>query len=319
MATTLKGSVKGSYLPDIFQTICSGGTPGVFTFTHEANKVLVHIRTGGHIIHAVSTSRAVGLEAIEELAVWSDGAYHFDETADLPAPSIAKSTPQVLHGLASKIDEWKVLARVIPTVTLFPYPAVLPGEVVTFNTRERRIMDWANGHFTVEELAIAMGQPLAALAKTLYGLITKDRLTLKAVRYPNPPAISIKTAPAPVATSTAAPGQGVVPTPADGSAPQVDAGGNSGSVSDYLMFASRIFDVAKNDLPGEFGPEIEAAFGQTKSAILFDGGANLKTLKSFAVGLSKFANAKMAEGLCDRANIVAYNQDVQALFGLFNK
>jgi hypothetical protein len=337
--TTLKGPIKGAYLPDIFQAICASGVPGIFHFVNGPHKVMVYIGRGGLIIHAISTNRAVGLEALEELAVWSDGTYSVEECPTDDAPvSITKSTPTILGALATKIDEWKVLNRVIPSIYLFPYPAMLPGEKVEFNSREARLFEYANGYYTVEELAQAMGQPIAAIAKTMYGLITKDRLVLKAVRYSHPPAVAQKPVRAKKA-HTEESGAFEAPSTFDASGifnqiatppafqtpepePKIEAPAkeigekSSGSVMDYVLFAQRIWEEARKSLPEALHGDVDSLFNQYKATFMFDdGGADIKTLKSFAVAISKHANLKMAEKLCDKHHVIAYNQEVQRLFG----
>lgn len=329
---TLKGSISGSALVEILQMVANNRTSGLFQCTEGPHKLQVYFNSAGAIIHAVSTSRAVGLDALEELAVWHDGSYTFTEAPVTVAPTINKPSFQLLTSLAAKIDEWKVLQRAIPSIYLFPYPAVLPGEQVDFSAREAKILEWCNGHYTVEELAMAVGQPITAIAKILYGLILNDYIELKAVRYPHPPAPALQTRPvapaarpalvvAPASSSVGVPDAfdpaAILKAASEAPPSAVPAPEASPSVvTDYLLYASRIFETATQHLPESLGNEIAQLFDGCKAAIMFDGAANLQTLKALALDINRMANARMAEGQCAREAIIAYNEEVKRLFGI---
>jgi hypothetical protein len=332
-------------LPDVIQIVCQGGRSGHFTITHESNRAKIFIRDG-RIVHAV-TNKNQGLDAIYDVVTWSDGQYQFEER-DLEAStptSITKSNPIILMELGRRIDEWRVISQVIPSVALHPYSTVLPGESLTdLNPREQKLMEFVNGYYTVDELAMVMQKSVINVAKELYGLINHGYVSLKGVRAPRPPRAAVEAERrmvmgredhTPFMLSGANPfsansGSGedpftgtfrnegtagivpvvVAPIQSSDSSRPAAGGGGAGDVMRHIDFIGRIRDIAKELLPVSAHDAVKDIHAKYSKGLMI-GGADLNAVKQMAIEVSR---AAVSAG-CDSKTVITLNQELKKIFG----
>ncbi|MDX1582782.1 MAG: DUF4388 domain-containing protein [Thermoanaerobaculia bacterium] len=173
-----QGSLRELPLPDIIQLVSVSGKTGKFSLTRGSESGTIFL-LNGQIVHAVS-GPVEGEEAVYALAIWNDGDFQFEAGETAPDQTITKSNTNLLMEAARRLDEWRVLARKVPSVDLVPtLKAGERREQVTLDPQEWRLVTYVDGRQTVAEIAKAMGAPPFDVAKVLYGLVTSELVELK--------------------------------------------------------------------------------------------------------------------------------------------
>jgi len=181
----IHGSMREAPLPDIIQLVSQGAKTGCFHVEQESSRARIYMKEG-RIIHAV-TQGGQGLEALMEVALWTEGKYRFEETQSEVPATITRPNASILMELGRRMDEWRVLSQKVPSVDLFPVSTLLPGEVPQgVHPREARLLGLLTGYYTVAELAELMGKPVLSVAKDLYGLVMAGHVALKGLRSGKP-------------------------------------------------------------------------------------------------------------------------------------
>ena len=148
----IQGSMREAPLPDIIQLVSQGGKTGCFHVLEEPRRAKIYLKAG-RIIHAV-TNENEGLDAIYQVALWLDGTYHFEEGEVLVETTITKPNPSILMEMHRRMDEWRVISQKVGSLELYPCSTLLPGEAATgVHPREAKLLTFATGYYTVEELA----------------------------------------------------------------------------------------------------------------------------------------------------------------------
>lgn len=173
-----QGSLKELPLPDIIQLVSVSGKTGRFTLTRGADQGLIYL-LNGQIVHAVSGA-VQGEEAVYALAIWNEGEFQFSPGDSAPDQTITKSNTNLLMEAARRLDEWRVLARKVPSVDLVPVlRAGDRREQVTLDPQEWRLVTCIDGRRSITEIAREMGTTAFDVAKVLYGLVTSELVELK--------------------------------------------------------------------------------------------------------------------------------------------
>ena len=174
-----QGSLKELPLPDIIQLVSVSGKTGKFTLTNELNRGYIYLKNG-QMVHA-EVGVLVGEEAIYALAIWNQGEFQFSPSEEPAKQTITKSNTNLLMEAARRLDEWRVLAKKIPSIELVPELQIRENrhEQITLNPQEWILITKIDGHRTIVDIGKVMGYSSFDVAKILYGMITSELVTLK--------------------------------------------------------------------------------------------------------------------------------------------
>ena len=173
-----QGSLKELPLPDIIQLVSVSGKTGKFTLKREGEEGLIYL-LNGQIVHA-RAGAVQGEEAIYALSIWNDGEFQFSPGESSPDQTITKSNTNPLMEAARRLDEWRVLARKVPSIEMVPeLQASERREQVTLDPQEWKLVTQIDGRRSVAEIARAMEVTAFDVAKVLYGLVTSELVILK--------------------------------------------------------------------------------------------------------------------------------------------
>ena len=176
---SFQGSLAELHLPDIIQLVGVSGKTGVFHLTDAAHRGEIWLHEG-RIVHA-ETEDLSGEEAVYALAIWRAGEFRFEAATAAPRQTIQKSNTNLLMEAARRLDEWRVLAKKIPSVDLVPEFVILENREgqINLNTMEWLLLSKIDGERSVRQIAAAAGMGVFDAAKLLYGLVATNLIRLK--------------------------------------------------------------------------------------------------------------------------------------------
>jgi len=174
-----QGSLAELHLPDIIQLVGVSGKTGVFHLTDAAHRGEIWLHEG-RIVHA-ETEDLSGEEAVYALAIWRAGEFRFEAATAAPRQTIQKSNTNLLMEAARRLDEWRVLAKKIPSVELVPEFVILENREgqINLNTMEWLLLSKIDGERSIRQIAAAAGMGVFDAAKLLYGLVATNLIRLK--------------------------------------------------------------------------------------------------------------------------------------------
>src|SRR5712692_8833317 len=163
-----QGSLAELHLPDIIQLISVSGKTGVFHLTDGGLRGQIFL-SEGQIVHA-QLEDASGEEAVYTLAIWSQGEFKFEPGVATQQRTISKSNTNLLMEAARRLDEWRVLAKKVPSMDLVPEFVVQEAREgqINLNTSEWLILSKIDGQRSVKAIAAASGLSVFDAAKMLY-------------------------------------------------------------------------------------------------------------------------------------------------------
>lgn len=172
-----QGSLKELPLPDVIQLVAVSGKTGAFWIEDRDERGKIYLR-GGKIVHAAVGSLA-GEEAVYELATWTEANFRF-EGDDTPTEStIEQSNTSLLLEAARRIDEWRILAKKVPSTKLVPRFADDEAQQgVSFSAREWRVVKRIDERRTIDAIAGDLGESAFETAKVIYNLINSGLVRL---------------------------------------------------------------------------------------------------------------------------------------------
>lgn len=199
-----QGSLAELHLPDIIQLVGVSGKTGVFHLTDAAHRGDIWLHEG-RIVHA-ETEDLSGEEAVYALAIWRAGEFRFEAATAAPRQTIQKSNTNLLMEAARRLDEWRVLAKKIPSVELVPEFVILENREgqINLNTMEWLLLSKIDGERSVRQIAAAAGMGVFDAAKLLYGLVATNLIRLRE-KGAAPATERSAARPAPAAPAPAAP------------------------------------------------------------------------------------------------------------------
>jgi hypothetical protein len=174
-----QGSLAELHLPDIIQLVGVSGKTGVFHLTDAAHRGEIWLHEG-RIVHA-ETEDLSGEEAVYALAIWRAGEFRFEAATAAPRQTIQKSNTNLLMEAARRLDEWRVLAKKIPSVELVPEFVILENREgqINLNTMEWLLLSKIDGERSVRQIAATAGMGVFDAAKLLYGLVATNLIRLR--------------------------------------------------------------------------------------------------------------------------------------------
>jgi hypothetical protein len=179
---SFQGSLNELPLSDIVQLVAVSGKTGMFSMTRASEKGYVYLQNG-HITHA-KLGEVEGEDAIYALALWNQGTFQFSPGVESEARTISRSNTNLLLEAARRSDEWKILSRKIPGTDSVPVLVSREGAngPVTLTPLEWRVVTKADGQRSIDEIARALKTSAFDIAKTLYGLVTAELVTISKPR-----------------------------------------------------------------------------------------------------------------------------------------
>jgi len=179
---SFQGSLNELPLSDIVQLVAASGKTGMFAMTRASEKGYVYLQNG-HITHA-KLGEVEGEDAIYALALWNQGMFQFSPGVEIEARTISRSNTNLLLEAARRSDEWKILSRKIPGTDSVPVLVSREGAngPVTLTPLEWRVVTKADGQRSIEEIARDLKTSAFDIAKTLYGLVTAELVTISKPR-----------------------------------------------------------------------------------------------------------------------------------------
>jgi hypothetical protein len=174
-----QGSLTELHLPDIIQLVSVSGKSGVFHLTHAGHQGQIYLHDG-KIVHA-QIDETAGEEAVYALAIWNQGDFKFEPGVATEHRTIAKSNTNLLMEAARRLDEWRVLAKKIPSTDHVPEFVVQEHREgqISLNTSEWLILSKIDGRRAIKQIAAASGLSVFDVAKILFGLIATGLIRLR--------------------------------------------------------------------------------------------------------------------------------------------
>ncbi len=177
---TLKGNLKDFELGDLLQLLHMSGKNGALKIDSSSGVATIYVENG--IIKHVECNETEGEVAMAKIMQWKEGLFEF-----LPSTSSSKNTinlpiPNLLLDIARKIDEWKVIEKVIPSLeSIFeiePNPDTDVDEI-ELTSNEWKILSRVDGSKSIKEIAKSLKMDQFETAKIFYGLATSGLIRIK--------------------------------------------------------------------------------------------------------------------------------------------
>jgi hypothetical protein len=292
-----QGSLAELHLPDIIQLISVSGKTGVFHLTDGLLRGQIFLNDG-QIVHA-QIEDISGEEAVYALAIWSQGEFKFEPGTATTQRTITKSNTNLLMEAARRLDEWRVLAKKVPSVDMVPEFVIQDNREgqINLNTSEWLILSKIDGNRSVKAIAVASGLSVFDAAKILYGLITTGLIRLREgpaapaqaqaqaprTATPRPGTVAVTQTPVPAA----APISGHTPVPAHH--PPASAHATpvpAGPAAELVMKLNRVREIC-NALLGTVGESVVNKHYQ-KARIELERGAGIEAIEE---AISQIARA----------------------------
>ncbi len=285
-----QGSLAELHLPDIIQLISVSGKTGVFQLTDGHLRGQIYLNDG-QIVHA-QLEDATGEEAVYALAIWSQGEFKFDPGVATQQRTISKSNTNLLMEAARRLDEWRVLAKKIPSVEMVPEFVVQDSREgqINLNTSEWLILSKIDAARSVKAIAAASGLSVFDAAKILYGLIATGLIRLKeGAPAATPPGAKPAARPAGATAHTPVPG---TPVPASASAapasPPAAPGTGSHAPSELVARLNRVRETCNAQL-GTVGESVVNKHYQ-KARIEIEKGAGIEAIEEAIAQIARAAS-----------------------------
>ena len=179
-----QGSLAELHLPDIIQLVGVSGKTGVFHLVDGEQEGQIYLKNG-QIVHA-ELAELSGEEAVYALAIWQQGEFRFDADSAPARETIQRSNTSLLMEAARRLDEWKVLAKKIPSVDRIPEFVILENREgqINLNTMEWLLLSKIDGQRSLRAIASAANLSVFDAAKLLYGLVATGLIRLKEAEAP---------------------------------------------------------------------------------------------------------------------------------------
>jgi hypothetical protein len=183
----LQGSLAEVSLPDVIQMVSVAGKTGAFHLSRDGEEGKIFLDNGNIVDAVVGSLR--GEQAVYEMAVWSAGEFSFNPGEFTDETTIQASNATLMMEAARRFDEWRVLARKIPSLDAVPYfpPRSEGHDQVTLSPQEWVLVTRIDGARSIEGISSELQWGAFDVSKLLFGLITSG---LVALRTPDEEAVS---------------------------------------------------------------------------------------------------------------------------------
>lgn len=176
---SLQGSLTELSLPDVIQLVSVSGKTGSFDIEKDGESGRIYLREGQIVDATVGKLR--GDHAVYEMATWSSGSFTFNPGQQTDETTIQASNASLMMEAARRLDEWRVLARKIPSLDLIPFfPQRSRGQdQVTLSPQEWVLVTRIDSNRSIEEIAGELNWGAFDVSKLLFGLITSGLVALR--------------------------------------------------------------------------------------------------------------------------------------------
>ena len=184
----LQGSLQDFEITDILQLIHMNKKEGCLEITTEDDKGYIFVQNG-IVMHSYTNDRE-GENAIQRILMWTDGDFEFIPDKKSDKKSIEVPIQHLMLEAARKIDEWKQIEGIIPTVDAVVDIVENPEtgmENIKLTSEEWKMLTFVDGESTIRELAERVNQSEFATAKIFVGLISSGLVYLKEVKKEEKP------------------------------------------------------------------------------------------------------------------------------------
>jgi hypothetical protein len=175
----LQGSLAELSLPDVIQLVSVSGKTGAFHLRRGTEVGKIYLKGGQIADAAVGNLR--GEHAVYEMAIWAEGDFSFNPGEETDQVTVHKSNANLMMEAARRLDEWRVLARKIPSLDLIPYfpPRDRGLDQVTLSPHEWILVTRVDGKRSIEEIAALLRWSAFDVSKLLFGMITSGLVALR--------------------------------------------------------------------------------------------------------------------------------------------
>jgi len=175
----LQGSLTELSLPDVIQLVSVSGKTGAFHIDRDGERGRIFLQSGQIVDAEVGSLR--GEHAVYEMATWSRGYFTFKPDEACSETTINASNATLMMEAARRLDEWRVLARKVPSLDMVPFfPRRDAGQdQVTLSPQEWVLVTRIDGNQSIEEIAGHLEWGAFEVSKLLFGLITSGLVALR--------------------------------------------------------------------------------------------------------------------------------------------
>ena len=176
---TFEGSLSEFSFADIVQLISASRKTGVVRITRGSHRGEVYLHDG-HIVHA-QVGNVGGEEAVYTLANTSDEHFQFEASIATELQTISRSNEMLLVEAARRLDEWRWVSRMVPSIDLVPEYVMQASRdgPISIGRAEWLILSKLDGRRNVKEIAAATGLVLFETARVLHGLVAAGLVRLR--------------------------------------------------------------------------------------------------------------------------------------------
>lgn len=175
----LQGSLKDFDITDILQLIHMNKKDGCLEIKTDEDEGRIFFE-GGLVKHA-ETATTSGENAVQKILMWSDGTFHFLPEKKSERKTIELPIQHLMLEAARKIDEWKQIERIIPSLDMIVDIVEDPEtgtENIKLTSEEWKILTFVDGVSTIAEMAEKVNQSEFQTAKVFVGLVSSGLVSL---------------------------------------------------------------------------------------------------------------------------------------------
>lgn len=177
---TLRGDLKDFELGDLLQLLHMSLKNGALKISSQKGEGIIYVENG--IIRHVELGEEEGEIAMAKIMQWKEGTFEFFTDIKSPKNTINLPIPNLLLEIARKIDEWKVIERIVPSMDVVfeiePNPDT-DVEEIELKQNEWKVLSRIDGKKSVKEIAESLKMEPFETAKIFYGLATSGLIRLK--------------------------------------------------------------------------------------------------------------------------------------------
>ena len=177
---TLRGNLKDFELSDLLQLLHMSLKNGALKITSSEGEGIIYIENG--IIKDARINEEEGEIAMAKIMQWKEGIFEFLPNIKSSKNTINLPIPNLLLEIARKIDEWKVIEKIIPSLDAIfeiePNPDT-DVEEIELNKNEWKVLSRIDGKKSIKEIADSLKIDAFETAKIFYGLATSGLIRMK--------------------------------------------------------------------------------------------------------------------------------------------
>jgi len=180
----LEGNLTDFEITSLLQLVHLENKDGALKIKGKGHEGVIYFKNG-FLIHA-ETNSSKGESAIQEILTWTKGKFEFVPGEEAPETTVNLPIPNVILEAARRIDEWKKIESVIPSVYVV-VDFVEDPDVgnIEIKPEEWKLLSFVDGTRTIKEIAEAANMGEFNAAKVFWGLVTSGLVKVKGERKPH--------------------------------------------------------------------------------------------------------------------------------------